>query len=150
MDIDLKTAALLGVAVLFACSARAQQIGLPCTTQPTMVPTVKSIIPSEGVVECIPDANGNYFWQPMGAGIARYDSTNTCNTAGSLRWNGSALQYCDGTNWQAIGGSGNGKLHWDSNWTGDHYWCDSGYHIVLFHYDCGCSNNATWFECQAN
>jgi len=43
--------------------------------------------------------------------------------------------------------SGNGKLHGDSI-VG--FSCDPGYHLVRFTYDCGCSNNATWFECQSN
>jgi hypothetical protein len=145
----LTTTALFGVVATFACPAYAQQVGQACTTVSTNTPTQQSIIPTEGIIECIPDINGNYFWQPMGAGIARYDITVACNVAGALRWNGSAIQVCNGSGWQSIG-SGNGKLYWDGSWRSDNYWCDAGFHIVMFHYDCGCSNNTTWFECQAN
>jgi len=135
--------------ILQSCSAHAEptiQIGQPCTT---LGMTTLSVIQMQGILECIPDGGGNLFWQPMGAGGARYDNSTSCSTAGMLRWNGSAIQYCNGTQWQTIGG-GNGKLYWDGNWTGDTYWCDPGYHITTFHYDCGCSNNTTWFECQPN
>jgi hypothetical protein len=125
-------------------------IGLPCNPAPEMTQTARSQDVRQGVLECIPDASGNYHWQAMGAGIVLYDVSSACSTPGMLRWNGSAIQYCNGSSWQSLVGAGNGKLYWDANWTGDNYWCDSGYHIVLFHYDCPCSNNATWFECQAN
>jgi hypothetical protein len=86
----------------------------------------------------------------MGAGIALYDATATCRIPGTIRWNGSAMQYCNGSSWASLGGVGNGALHWNGDWNGNAFWCDAGYHIVGFHYNCGCSNNTTWFECQAN
>lgn len=147
------TVTLLGVATAFACPAYAQtvQVGQACQGDPANLQTSRSVIASQGVVECIPDSAGNYSWQPMGAGIARYDATPACNIAGTVRWNGSAIQYCNGASWQSLGGAGGaGKLYWDGNWTGDRYWCDPGYHIVAFHYDCGCSNNANWVQCQSN
>jgi hypothetical protein len=149
MNNRLMTGALFGALTLFSPPAFGQQVGQACSTPTNNTPTLQSVVPTEGIIECIPDINGNYFWQAMGAGVARYDSTGACNVAGSLRWNGSAIQFCNGSGWQSIGSSV-GKLYWDGNWTGDHYWCDAGFHVVGFHYDCGCSNNATWFECQAN
>ncbi|MFY9288459.1 MAG: hypothetical protein WAO98_08145 [Alphaproteobacteria bacterium] len=89
--------------LLLACQAHAQQIGQSCPAS-DMVRTVKSVVATQGVIQCIPDEAGNYFWQPMGAGVARYDGSAICNTAGALRWNGSAIQFCDGTTWQSIGG----------------------------------------------
>jgi len=107
MKKTLITAALFGVAICVIHPAlAAQKIGDVCTAAANTTPTVRSIIPSEGAIECIPDSNGNYYWQPMGAGIARYDSTGACSIAGSVRWNGSAIQFCNGSGWQAIGGGG--------------------------------------------
>jgi hypothetical protein len=63
----------------------------------------------EGVIQCIPDGNGNYIWQAEG-GVARYDSTGGCSVAGTLRWNGSAMQYCDGGNWQNFGSVPSGTI----------------------------------------
>ncbi len=106
-------------------------------------------------MNCVPittDAAGDL----AASGFVQIGNTNTaCNAsrAGAIRFNPSTATFegCNGTGWQALGGGSTvGKLYWDGNWTGDHYWCDSGYHVVGFHYDCGCSNNATWFECQAN
>lgn len=42
-----------------------------------------------------------------------------------------------------------GVLHWSGVWTGNQFWCDSGYQLVFYHYDCGCSNNASWYACIA-
>ncbi|MFY9287905.1 MAG: hypothetical protein WAO98_05330 [Alphaproteobacteria bacterium] len=95
--------ALISAVLAFACSAHAQQIGEACPSD-DKVKTAKSIIATQGVIECIPDEAGNYFWQPMGAGIARYDVSGVCSTAGSLRWNGSSIQFCNGIGWQSIGG----------------------------------------------
>jgi hypothetical protein len=69
-----------------------QQIGQSCPATPGLE-TVRSYIQTQGAIECIPDQNGNYFWQPMGAGNARYDTTATCSVAGKLvehdaEWNG--------------------------------------------------------------
>ena len=97
-------AVLLGAVAAFACQAQAQQIGQACPASPENVRTVKSSTPTEGVIQCIPDTAGNYFWQPMGAGVARYDSTASCSIAGTLRWNGTAIQFCNGSSWQSIGG----------------------------------------------
>ncbi|MFY9288168.1 MAG: hypothetical protein WAO98_06665 [Alphaproteobacteria bacterium] len=97
------TVALFGVALAFAWPVSAQQIGVVCPASEN-VSTVKSLIPTEGIIQCIPDELGRYYWQPMGAGIARYDTTGLCTTEGSVRWNGSAIQFCDGTSWQSLGG----------------------------------------------
>ncbi len=139
------------IILFYSTLAKAQIIvGAACSpTVPASIITTKSQNLIEGAVQCIPNDAGQYYWQPLGAGIARYDTTASCTIAGTLRWNGSSIQYCDGANWQAFV-SGNGKLHWDGNWTGNNYWCDTGFHIVAFHYDCGCSNSASWFECQTN
>lgn len=41
-----------------------------------------------------------------------------------------------------------GELHEDGN---QNFSCDAGYHLVGFQYTgCQCSNNADWYECQAN
>ncbi|MFY9286904.1 MAG: hypothetical protein WAO98_00210 [Alphaproteobacteria bacterium] len=90
--------------LLLSCqTSHAQQIGQACPASDT-VRTIKSDVASQGVIQCIIDDAGNYYWQPMGAGIARYDSSGVCSTAGSVRWNGSAIQFCDGISWQSIGG----------------------------------------------
>lgn len=78
------------------------QIGQTCLILGT---TQLSYIQTEGVIECIPDSGGNLFWQPMGAGTARYDNSLSCSIAGMLRWNGQTIQYCDGAQWQSFGGS---------------------------------------------
>lgn len=41
------------------------------------------------------------------------------------------------------------RLHWDGNWTGNRFWCDAGAVLMSYHYDCGCSANATWYACSA-
>jgi len=149
------TAALMSAVIALPCPSHAQQppqqIGQACPADVNNVRTVRSVIEGEGIIQCIPDANGNFYWQPMG-GIARYDSTPSCSIAGAIRWNGSAIQYCDGANWNGLGTSGGvvGKLYWSGKWTQNVYWCDTGYHLVAFHYDCYCTNNADWFECQAS
>jgi type II secretory pathway pseudopilin PulG len=40
---------------------------------------------------------------------------------------------------------GNGAVR---NAGGNNFYCDAGFTLVSLHYDCGCTNNATWFECQ--
>lgn len=35
-------------------------------------------------------------------------------------------------------------------WTCNNYTCPSGYTLVWYHYDCHCSNNATWALCKKN
>jgi hypothetical protein len=44
--------------------------------------------------------------------VMQDNSAPTCNAtnAGLVKWTGSALQYCDGTNFQTISSSGNGAL----------------------------------------
>jgi hypothetical protein len=80
-----------------------QQIGQACQASSNLV-TVRSYVQTQGAIECIPDANGNFLWQPMGAGIARYDTTGACSVAGNVRWNGSNIQFCNGSSWQSLGG----------------------------------------------
>lgn len=31
--------------------------------------------------------------------------------------------------------------------TNNNFYCDAGYQLQWLHYDCGCTNNATWAEC---
>lgn len=38
-------------------------------------------------------------------------------------------------------------LHWDQGWTGGKMGCPPGYQLTEYHYDCNCSNSATWFGC---
>ena len=138
-------AVLIGAAICYACPANAQSIGQGCVNEANSLRTLKSVVPAEGVIECVPDSNGNYFWQAMGAGIARYDTTATCSIAGSLRWNGTSVQYCDGVNWQGLGGSGFPKSHGvisasvsggDENGTGIATWCyaqtDANGHPLIY------------------
>lgn len=134
---------------LLCTHAQAAKIGETCSSQGE-TSTLLSSDPQEGVIQCIEDKNSIRHWQAMGAGVALYDRTATCSHAGTIRWNGSAVQYCDGASWKSFTGSGNGALHWSGNWTANTFWCDDGYHIVGFHYNAGCSNNATWFECQSD
>ena len=121
----LVTTALLSAVVCFTpCPANAQRIGQACSSDPDTVRTLKSIVPTEGVIECIPNSDGNYFWQPMGAGIARYDSTTACSVAGNVRWNGSSIQFCNGSSWQGVGGGkttvvGGCQTYWST--------CPAGY-----------------------
>ena len=76
----------------------APKIGDACDGSANQITTKSSDIQAEGVIQCIPDSNGSYFWQAMGA-VARYDATTKCTVAGILRWNGSSIQYCNGTTW---------------------------------------------------
>lgn len=39
---------------------------------------------------------------------------------------------------------------WDGVWTGNHFSCPTGFSVEYQHYDCGCSNNATWAVCVKN
>lgn len=105
-------------------------------------------------MNCVPvsvDAQGDIITNGY---IQAGGSSTPCSgaIAGAIRFNTTNKNFegCNGTSWQPIGGGSVGRLYWDGNWAGDHYWCDNGYHVVGIHYDCGCSNNATWFECQAN
>jgi len=40
-----------------------------------------------------------------------------------------------------------GILRWTGTWTANGFSCDSGHALTLYHYDCGCSNNTTWYAC---
>jgi hypothetical protein len=91
--------------VAIALNAHAQEVGQACTADPSIVTTF-SRIESQGVLECIPDSAGNFIWEPEGAGIARYDTTAVCTIAGNIRWNGSSMEYCNGSLWQSFGGNG--------------------------------------------
>src|SRR5579863_4522652 len=139
-----RTIALLGAVAALPCPANADVIGDACPANPTQIQTTKSSIQTQGVMQCIPDSNGNYFWQPMGGGVVRYDNTAVCTVAGELRWNGTSIQYCDGSTWKSFGGGGLGNLHGG----GESFYCDPGYNIVGFQFNCGCTNNAIWFECE--
>ncbi|MBV8060976.1 MAG: hypothetical protein JO126_02710 [Alphaproteobacteria bacterium] len=88
---------------------------------------------------------GNNFWCDPGYKlVSMHFNENDTNNA---NW-----YECQGQVPASVVQSGNvpvvGILHWDNNWTGDNFWCDAGYHLVSFHYDCGCTNNADWYECQ--
>lgn len=160
-------AALLCAAVSYGCPAFADGIQMlpptplgstavcPSGTQQILSYSGSQASGGQAGINCVPvtaDAQGNVT---TGGYMQMGDTSVTCNRgrAGTLRFNRTtnAFEGCNGSGtWQTFGGSGNGKLYWDGNWTGDHYWCDGGYHVVGFHYDCHCSNNATWFECQPN
>ncbi len=43
-----------------------------------------------------------------------------------------------------------GVLRWDGGWTSNNFTCDAGYIRLMYHYDCGCSNNSTWYACVPN
>jgi hypothetical protein len=141
--------ALIGLMGAFACPVYAdpipitQQVGWPCTPRPELA-TERSYFPIQGAMECIPDENGNFYWQALGGGTARYDITSTCSVAGTLRWNGAAIQYCDGSNWQSLGGTtlvvGGCQTYWSA--------CPAGYNATSYFspgtYNCcdRCSNPA--------
>ena len=130
MNRDLKC--VLAVALLSAVAVRpasAQQVGQGCTVSTDTITTTRSAVLSQGVLECIPDGNGKSSWQAMGAGIARYDTSSSCTIAGGLRWNGSAVQYCNGSSWQSFGTSQTlvtGGCQ--TSWSG----CPSGYHATSY------------------
>lgn len=68
-----------------------------------------------------------------------------CGPNGLQAQDGSgALLSCKNGVW-AYPGGGAGNLH---NAGGNNFYCDPGYYLVGFNYNCGCSNNANWFECQ--
>ncbi len=97
--------------VLIASPASAAQIvGDACNGSAGLTSTVKSDIQTEGIIACIPDVNGNYFWQPENGGMARYDSTASCNTPGAIRWNGTGFQGCYGTQWKSLA---SGSCHYN-------------------------------------
>jgi hypothetical protein len=162
------TTALFGVLAVYACppSANGQSIQMlpptplgsmtvcPSGTQQILSYSGTPTGGAQGGINCVPIATDAQGDMATNGFVQMGDSQAACNAgrAGAIRFNSATLAFegCNGSTWKAIGEGGNGKLHWDGNWTGDHYWCDSGYHIVVFHYDCGCSNNATWFECQSN
>jgi hypothetical protein len=102
------SAFLFGISLLIcAVPAIAQSvlIGQPCPGGTSAISTQASTNQQVGILGCIPDGNGNYRWQPENGGMARYDSTASCTVAGTMRWNGSAMQYCDGASWQSLGGA---------------------------------------------
>lgn len=43
-----------------------------------------------------------------------------------------------------------GILTWSGVWTANQFSCAAGHRLASYHYDCGCSNNATWFACVPN
>ncbi len=140
-----RTIALFGAVAALPCPAFGQQIGQACTGSTVNIATARSTIETQGILQCIPNSNGDFFWQPMGAGTVLYDNSATCSIAGELRWNGTKIQYCNGSNWANFGGGGLGNLHQSG---GESFYCDPGYNIVGFQFNCGCSNNAIFFECQ--
>ncbi len=166
MKIRLITGTLLGALALQPCLVLADNIQMipptPIGSMTACSSGLQEVLIYSGAgsgsgqagMNCVPitsDAEGDV----VASGFVQVGNSNAaCNNtrAGSIRFNSStsAFEGCNGSSWQALGGGSVGKLYWDGNWTGDHYWCDSGYHVVGIHYDCGCSNNATWFECQAN
>ena len=110
-DKFVKTATAV-LALSFVCQCTPAEanpvIGQPCTMSDGITTTMSGN-QQEGVIQCIPDGNGNYAWQAEG-GVARYDGTGGCSVAGTLRWNGSAMQYCDGGNWQNFGSVPSGTI----------------------------------------
>jgi hypothetical protein len=163
----LITGALLSVLATYACPVMAEGIQMlpptplgsmavcPSGTQQILSYSGTPTGGAQSGINCVPiatDAQGDM----AASGFVQVGSTaSACDAAhaGAISYNRSTntFQGCNGSSWQSIGGGGaTGKLYWSGAWTGDNYWCDPGYHVVGFHYDCGCSNNATWFECQAN
>ena len=73
-------------------------------------------------------------------------STFTCPPGSVLRGfgsDGSALCRADGS--VPVGYAV--TPYWDGDWTGNAFTCPPGYERASQHYDCGCSNNATWPIC---
>jgi len=104
---------------------------------------------SQAGINCTPvttDAEGDLAasgYVQMGNSTAPCDAAH----AGSIRYNAASnrFQTCNGGGtWQALGG-GLGNLHQSG---GQSFYCDPGYTITAFQFNCGCSNNAIWFECQ--
>ncbi len=100
--------ACASAALLCASPASAAvAIGQPCTPPGGGgMLTQGADDPKQGILACLLNANGGHFWQPTNAGNTLYDNSTTCSTAGQLRWNGSTVQFCNGSSWSNIGGSG--------------------------------------------
>lgn len=48
----------------------------------------------------------------------------------------------------SLGGGGSaGRLYQGGSWASNSFYCDPGYTLVGYHFDCGCSNNANWYAC---
>lgn len=95
-------------ALLLAAPAAADVIvpGAACTPPANnMITTQGSTNSQVGVVQCVPNSAGAFYWQAVGNGIVSYDTTATCSIAGQLRWNGAGVQFCDGGSWKDFGGN---------------------------------------------
>ncbi len=163
-----KVAAFMAAAILSACPAFADTPAPIQMLPPTPLGSASvcaggnqllsysgiSITGGQSGINCPPiatDAQGDL----AASGYLQIgDTAVACvgSLTGSIRFNFATNQFegCKSGSWQTLGVSPVGKLYWSGAWTGNTYWCDSGYHVVAFHYDCGCSNSASWFECQAD
>jgi hypothetical protein len=109
----------------------------------------------------VQDIYGNTRWNTDGSGNTWQGGNADANTiqmrsvqsagVGCGTWGqqaidgGGNLLSCSWGQW-TYPGAGNGKLR---NAGGNNFYCDPEYNLVAFHYDCGCTNNANWYECQS-
>lgn len=98
----------------------------------------------------------NEFYQDFtvgngGAGVLHLNGSRVYDTGDYLHLGSpyikldGGLVFADGTVQWTAAQPGNGPVR---NAGGNNFYCDGGYTLVSLHYDCGCTNNATWFECQ--
>jgi hypothetical protein len=86
-----------------------------------------------------------------GAGIVRMNGSAVYNVGDYLHLGSpyikldGGLVFTDGSVQWTAAQRGNGPVR---NAGGNNFYCDGGYVLVGLHYECGCTNNATWFECQ--
>ena len=98
------------------------------------------------------DGGGNTWqWGNADANMVQMNSVQGagwgCPTWGQQAIDGGgAILSCAYGVW-TYPGAGNGKLR---NAGGNNFYCDPGYYLAGFNYNCGCTNNANWFECQSN
>jgi type II secretory pathway pseudopilin PulG len=98
----------------------------------------------------------NEFYQDFtvgngGAGVLHLNGSRVYDTGDYLHLGSpyikldGGLVFTNGTVQWTAAQPGNGPVR---NAGGNNFYCDGGYTLVSLHYDCGCTNNATWFECQ--
>lgn len=78
-------------------------------------------------------------------GTTLYDGGDNFHiSSGLTTLDNGGLRFNDGTQQWTAGAS---PLNWDG---GGGWWCNNNQHVNGYHYECGCSNNATWFACAPN